>query len=167
MPDLKKQLEDKFGHRLRIRVNGILVQDQKILMIKHKMGEGRVFWNVPGGGMKYGQSSAENLEREFLEETGLQIKIDNYLFVHEFLEPPLHAIELFFEVSSHGGHLAKGIDPELSADHQLIEDIRFMGINEIKEIDNSSKHIIFRGINSLKDVRNWKGYFNFENKCIK
>lgn len=167
MPDLKKQLEDKFGHKLRVRVNGILIEDNKILMIKHKMGEGRYFWNVPGGGMDYGQSAIENLKREFNEETGLNIKVGEYLFVHEFLKPPLHAIELFFDVAHHEGYLTQGTDPELAEDSQLIEDMRFLSIDEIKEIDNSSKHAIFKGINSLNDVRNWKGYFNFENKCIK
>jgi hypothetical protein len=41
------------------------------------------------------------LKREFLEETQTDITIGEMLFVNEFLEPPLHAIELFLRLKSH------------------------------------------------------------------
>ncbi|SHN28427.1 ADP-ribose pyrophosphatase YjhB, NUDIX family [Cyclobacterium lianum] len=167
MANIKKDITDNFGNRLRARVNGILVRDEKILMIKHRMGENASFWNVPGGGMKFGQNATKNLQREFLEETGLDVEVKEYLFVHEFLSPPLHAIELFFEVSQTGGTLTMGTDPELGDKQQLIEDIRFLSLDEIKSIPPQQKHALFSRINSLKDVRIWKGYFNFENNCIK
>lgn len=167
MGHIKKEIEDKFGNRLRTRVNGILVEDSKILMIKHRLGDERVFWNVPGGGMHYGKSAEHNLVREFHEETGLKIEVRKYLFVHEFLQPPLHAIELFFEVERKDGKLYKGIDPEMLPNQQVIEEIGFMDIDQISRIPNEEKHVIFWGIKSINDVRIWKGYFNFENKCIK
>ncbi|MFC4873765.1 NUDIX domain-containing protein [Negadavirga shengliensis] len=167
MANIKKEIEDKFGNRLRARVNGILMEDEKILMIKHRMGDDRVFWNVPGGGMHYGKNAEQNLIREFYEETGLNIAIRQYLFVHEFLQPPLHAIELFFEVKRKGGKLYRGIDPEMHPDLQVIEDIQFLDISQINQIPNEDKHAVFWGIKSINDIRIWKGYFNFENKCIK
>ncbi|MBD3626709.1 NUDIX domain-containing protein [Cyclobacterium sp.] len=167
MPNIKKDITDNFGNRLRARVNGLLIQGDKVLMIKHRMGSGKSFWNVPGGGMKFGQNARENLQREFLEETGLGIEVGEYLFVHEFLSPPLHAIELFFEVFQKEGELILGYDPELGDEQQLIEDIRFLSLDEIKLIPPDEKHAVFRRINSLNDVRIWKGYFNFENNCIK
>nr|MBI1229867.1 NUDIX domain-containing protein [Cytophagales bacterium] len=163
MPNIKKEIEEKFGRRLRTRVNGILIEDQKILMINHYMGEGKFFWNVPGGGMKYGSSAPDNLAREFQEETGLEVAVGDYLFVHEFLRPPLHAVELFFEVKKMGGNLLKGIDPELDAEHQVIADLRFLSVEEIQQIDNEEKHAVFWGIKSVNDVGIWKGYFNFGN----
>jgi 8-oxo-dGTP diphosphatase len=66
-------------------------------MIKHKMSEERFFWNVPGGGMKYGFSVQENLEREFLEETGLHIKVKKFICAHEFLEPPFMRSNYFLK----------------------------------------------------------------------
>lgn len=166
MPNIKKEIEEKFGSRLRTRVNGILVEDNRILMVKHYMGEGKYFWNVPGGGMKYGSSAPENLRREFQEETGLDISVDEYLFVHEFLHPPLHAIELYFEVKKIGGKMVKGTDPELDKQHQVIADLCFLSVEEIQKIRNEEKHAMFWGIKSVNDVGIWKGYFNFGNKCI-
>lgn len=136
-------------------------------MIRHQMSTNKYFWSVPGGGMMFGEDAKENLRREFLEETGLVIEVGEYLFVHEFLDPPLHAIELFFEVKQTNGKLGIGSDPELETDQQIIKEVRFLSMEEIKKIPSDEKHALFRRINSLNDVRIWKGYFNFENKCIK
>lgn len=167
MTKLEKELVDKFGGRLRTRVNGILIKDDHILMIKHKMSTDRYFWNVPGGGMKYGSSVEKNLEREFLEETGLVVEVKEFVCAHEFLEPPLHAIELFFAVQEIGGNLRMGTDPELDESRQLITEISYLDLKKLSLIKNPEKHPIFWGIKSLNDVRKWNGYFNFENNSIK
>jgi len=167
MTKLEKEIEEKFGGRLRTRVNGVLIQDEKILMIKHKMGENKFLWNVPGGGMKYGSSVAENLKREYLEETGLEIKVGNFLCTYEYLNKPLHAVELYFEVEAIGGELKMGKDPELSDDLQLITEMSFLDIDNLAFIKKEEKHRLFWGIKSLNDVRIWKGYFNFENNYLK
>ena len=167
MQSIEKEIADKFGERLRVRVNGILIEDDKILLIRHKMSKIRSFWSVPGGGMHFGSHAVDNLKREFLEETGLIIGVRRFLYVHEFLEPPLHALEMFFEVYRDGGSLIKGVDPELSEGNQIIMDSAFMDIDELDKIQNHEKHRMFWELNSLNDVRIWKGYFNFENNCIK
>lgn len=167
MTILEEDIHEKFGGRLRTRVNGILIQEDRILMIKHNMGNGKYFWNVPGGGMKFGSSSTENLKREFLEETGLEITVESFLCTYEYLKPPLHAVELYFEVRQTGGQLKIGIDPELPNDRQLITEIGFFDINALASIKNDEKHYLFWGIKSMNDVRLWKGYFNFENNYIK
>jgi 8-oxo-dGTP diphosphatase len=167
MSELKKEIVQKFGGRLRARVNGILLKNDRLLMVKHNMGGGNYFWNVPGGGMKFGSSAEQNLIREFKEETGLLVEVSDFLFTHEFLKPPLHAIELFFEVQQIEGELRLGEDPELSNAQQVIEEIRYLSVDEIKNMRKGEVHDIFLGINSIKDVRMWKGYFNFENNSIK
>lgn len=156
MAQLEKELVDIFGGRLRTRVNGILIQNDEILLIKHQMGESRDFWNVPGGGMKYGSSIEANLKREFLEETGLQIEVLGFVAVREYLEIPLHAVELFYEVRVIGGKLKLGIDPELDPKKQLITEIGYFDIKKLISIKNENKHPLFWGINSLNDVRIWK-----------
>lgn len=167
MDEIEKEIGKKFGGKLRVRVNGVLIQGDKILMIQHKMSKSRFFWDVPGGGMDYGSDIISNLRREFLEETGLDIVVQDFLFVHEFLEPPLHAVELYFEVKKTGGKLKMGKDPELEADRQIIVDLVFLRVEEISKIKKEEKHRLFWELKSLNEIRMWKGYFNFENKCIK
>jgi len=165
--NIGKKIESKFGHRLRSRVNGVLIHEDKILMINHRMSDDREFWSVPGGGMIYGQNAKENLEREFLEETGLEIEVGKYLCVHEFLQPPLHAMEHFFEVKLINGNPELGIDPELSSNEQILMDLRWMSTSELKEIPKMNLHQMFWAINYMDDIGKWTGYFNFGNISIK
>lgn len=167
MDKIEKEIDEKFGGRLRLRVNGVLILNNKLLMIRHKMSDERFFWNVPGGGVDYGSDSVDNLRREFLEETGLEISVNELLCVHEFLKQPLHAVELYFGVSFVGGRLRKGSDPELAGDRQIIDELEFLSIEELAEIKNEEKHRLFWELNSFDQLRKWKGYFNFENNSIK
>ncbi len=164
---ITKEIEAKFGNHLRIRINGILIENDHILMVKHRMGNGRILWSVPGGGMHFGTTAIENLEREFLEETSLEVKVDKYLFVHEYLAPPLHAMEHYFAVKRINGNVKLGKDPELSEENQLLQEISWKTIAEIKTIANESLHQLFWGINSLSELGMQRGYFNFENNSIK
>lgn len=165
--EISKEIEAKFGNQLRTRVNGILIENEKLLMVKHQMGNGKILWSVPGGGMNFGSSAKENLTREFLEETNLEIEVGRYLFVHEYLNPPLHAMEHFFEVKRINGSVKLGKDPELSHTYQILLEIAWKSLDEIKSIPNESLHKIFWGIKSLSELGLWKGYFNFENISIK
>ena len=167
MDKIEKEIDEKFGRKLRLRVNGVLVQDDKLLMIKHKMSDEHYFWNVPGGGMDYGSDAVDNLKREFLEETGLEISVNDLLCVHEFLKPPLHAVELYFKVSHVAGKLEKGTDPELAVNRQIISELEFLSVKELAKINKDEKHRLFWELKSFDQLRKWKGYFNFENNCIK
>jgi ADP-ribose pyrophosphatase YjhB (NUDIX family) len=164
---ISKEIESKFGHHLRSRVNGVLIENEKILMVKHLMGNGREFWSTPGGGMIYGTTAKDNLKREFLEETGLAIEVGDYLFVHEFLDPPLHAMEHFFTVNCNEGIAVLGKDPELSQDNQILAEIRWMSLKELHSLEKNSLHRVFWGIKSLSELVLCKGYFNFGNYSIK
>ena len=113
------------------------------------------FWSPPGGGLEFGESVDQRLEIEFLEETGLRISKGPFLFGCEFIQQPLHAIELFFEVGITGGQLKKGDDPEMS----LIEDVRFIPAREISKIPASHLHGIFRVVHSPEDLKTLNGFF--------
>jgi 8-oxo-dGTP diphosphatase len=89
------------------------------------------------------------------------------LFVHEYLEPPLHALEHFFSVKFTSGVLKLGTDPELEPEIQILSEIRWMDIKDIHSLPQNSLHQIFWGINSLEELGLYSGYFNFENNSIK
>ena len=74
-----------------------------LLVNHHSLNKGNDFWAPPGGGMDFGQSAEENLQREFLEDTGLKVDVEKFLCIHEYLKAPLHAIELIFKVKGYFG----------------------------------------------------------------
>lgn len=130
-----------FGHRVRLRVCGVLRQKDGILLLKHKgIGVEGFLWSPPGGGVQFGESVAETLKREFKEETGLDVEQGAFLFFHEHIYKDLHALELFFQVSQTGGKLTLGTDPELEADQQILTEIRFWQKVEVDLLPPSIFH---------------------------
>jgi 8-oxo-dGTP diphosphatase len=130
-------------------------------MVRHRgIGPTDTFWCPPGGGTQFGETATEALVREFVEETGLQVRVGKLLFVNEFLAPPLHAMELFFAVEATGGTLQMGADPEMSPDGQIISEVRLMTFDEIKAYPPNEVHTLFARCASLDDVFGLQGYLN-------
>jgi 8-oxo-dGTP diphosphatase len=143
-----EQIIAQYGQHLRVRVCGICVQEDKILMIKHSgVVENGDFWSPPGGGLNFGEATHDAIKREFLEETSTEISIKNFLFISEFIHYPLHAIELFFEVTIEHGKIKKGSDPEM--EEQIIQEVRWMSFEEIKAKPPHEVSRIFSHCDSL------------------
>lgn len=129
---MNENLINQYGNQLRIRICGICVQDNKILLINHSgLNESNEFWSPPGGGLQFGETIEECLKREFLEETNTIILVGKFLKIREFLKPPLHAIELYYEVKIASGIVKKGFDPEM--EEQIINDIQWFNLEQILE----------------------------------
>jgi 8-oxo-dGTP diphosphatase len=160
--NVSKVVEQQYGQRLRMRVCGLCLQGSRLLLVQHKdVGPLGYLWSPPGGGMEFGSSAAENLQREFLEETGLRIEVGDFLFMHEYLNPPLHALELFFLVYPTGGTLQTGLDPEHSKEAQLIQHVSFVEWKEVKEKPAGQLHQILQHTSSLQDLISMRGYHKF------
>ena len=162
MNDLEEKIVHTYGHKLRVRVCGICIEYGKLLLVRHQgLGTSGSLWTPPGGGMQYGESAPEALKREFMEETGLQIEVLRFLFVHEYLDPPLHGIELFFEVKKVGGTVKTGYDPEMEEESQLITETAFKDLEEMKMEAPETLHAVLQNFNDLKAILNQQGYFKF------
>ncbi len=124
MPE--EEVVQNFGNRVRLRVCGICLAGEQVLLANHRgIGPLENFWIPPGGGVHFGESAPEALRREFQEETGLEVRVGEFMFVNEFIGPPLHAVELFFRVYPEGGRPGKGTDPEMVG--QIITGVAYMG----------------------------------------
>ncbi|WP_138990320.1 NUDIX hydrolase [Larkinella sp. C7] len=155
----REEVKRLYGNRLRLRVCGLCLIDGKLLMVRHRgIGPTDTFWCPPGGGPQYGETAYEALVREFHEETGLDIEVGELQFVNEFMQTPLHAMELFFDVRIVGGHLRQGFDPEMDADNQIITEVRLMTFEEIKMYPENEVHRMFRLCQSMEEVFHLKGY---------
>lgn len=125
--------KSRYSGKIRIRSCGILVEDQKILLVKlHSPVTDQMVWLPPGGKVKFGESLNEALKREFNEETGLDISVHEMLHVNELIEKDIHAIEFYYKVQRTGGEVILGTDPEISEEEQIISDIKFFSKEELK-----------------------------------
>ncbi len=144
-----------YGNKVRVRACGLCWQSSRLLLVNHKGISAADFWAPPGGGVEFGESLAECLVREFAEETGLIVTVGDFRFGCELVRPPLHGVELFFDVSVRSGILQAGFDPE----HQIIDDARFFSLDEIRSLPPQQRHGIFNYLTSLDDVGQIRGFY--------
>jgi 8-oxo-dGTP diphosphatase len=152
-------VRDLYGGHVRVRACGICIADDQILLVNHAMyGENGFFWSPPGGGVMFGETARKTVIREFKEEANIDVKVGKLLFVNEHIAGPLHAVELFFEINSFEGLISKGIDPEFSADDQIIKDVRWMNWEEIKKYKAEQLHSLFSLADSIGGIRGLDNY---------
>ncbi|HEY3298007.1 MAG TPA: NUDIX hydrolase [Armatimonadota bacterium] len=56
-------------------VAAIIVEDDKILLIRRGKEPSKGCWTVPGGSVEWGETLVAAVKREILEETGLEIDV--------------------------------------------------------------------------------------------
>jgi 8-oxo-dGTP diphosphatase len=153
---MEKEIEQVYGHKLRVRVCGLCWQKEQLLVLDHRHLGTDHFWAPPGGGIDYEASAEASLVKEFLEETGLHVTVGDFLFATEFIKPPLHAIELFFEVHVQSGRLQVGYDPETRIN--ILQDATFKSYDEILALPPNQRHGIFEMAASPFELRKLRGY---------
>jgi 8-oxo-dGTP diphosphatase len=75
-----------FSKRFNVRVYGLWLQDDKVLVCDEKIKGMRVL-KFPGGGMDMGEGTIECLKREWQEELGLDIQVLNHFYTTDFYQP--------------------------------------------------------------------------------
>ena len=117
--------------RPRIRVAGILIENDKILLIQHYKNN-KKYWLIPGGGNDWGETAKEALIREYKEETNRDIEVDEFLFFSETIYPnkERHILNLFFRI-----HRNEKNDSIIKlGDEAVLTDLKFVTKEELKKM---------------------------------
>ncbi len=79
------------GTTFLVRVGGVAVADGRVLLHRTPHEE---FWSLPGGRLQVGETAAEGLHREMLEEIGADVEVGDLLWVVEnfFEHTPLDRV---------------------------------------------------------------------------
>jgi 8-oxo-dGTP diphosphatase len=164
----QSSLQSIFTNKVRARVCGILIEKNEILLANHVgIGEEGQLWSPPGGGVEFGESLEITLKREFLEETGLIVQPLKLLFINEYIEGLLHALEFYFQVQILDGDMKTGTDPELATDQQMLKEVKWLNMEQIKKIPKRRLHSTLRDIESLEQLTDSHGISYFENNSVK
>lgn len=124
-------MDDVFSRaraRIRARSAAVIAEDGNILLVQHEKGGGR-YWVLPGGTLEYGETLEAAARREVLEETGLEIEIQGFLFVQESIPRDLsrHVINVYFHARVTGGELTMGPD-------DVMTDVRWIPLGELPRL---------------------------------
>ena len=69
---------------IRNAAKALIIRDNHLLVITKRDVKG-MWYLLPGGGQKHGETLEQALQRECLEEIGALVKIHNLVFVREFI----------------------------------------------------------------------------------
>ncbi len=69
-----------------VRVYGVLLDEEKRLLVSDEFIRGQYITKLPGGGLEIGEGTRDCLQREFKEETGLDVKVGEHLYTTDFFQ---------------------------------------------------------------------------------
>jgi ADP-ribose pyrophosphatase YjhB (NUDIX family) len=72
--------------RFNVRVYGILINNQKQVLVSDELIRGNYYTKFPGGGLEYGEGTRDCLRREFLEEMNLKVEVGEHLYTTDYFQ---------------------------------------------------------------------------------
>ncbi|RZK55877.1 MAG: NUDIX domain-containing protein [Pedobacter sp.] len=69
-----------------VRVYGLLINNQKEVLLSDEREYGMEFTKFPGGGVEFGEGLIEALKREFMEECNAEIEVLSHFYTTDFYE---------------------------------------------------------------------------------
>ncbi|UCB42917.1 MAG: NUDIX domain-containing protein [Dehalococcoidales bacterium] len=91
----------------RIDAGAIIIQENRILLVRYNNLQGQSFLVGPGGGVKGDESIIKALVREVKEETGLEVNHGKVLFIEDLVSRRYRFVKIWFLCEPIGGQLLK------------------------------------------------------------
>lgn len=113
-----------------------LVQNGEILLVR-QLYRGELIWTFPGGKIEPGETPEAAAIREVREETGLIVKAQKLL--HQTVRTTGQGLYFCYLGEIVGGAAKLGSDPELPADQQALQEMRWFPIAAVQEHREVSK----------------------------
>jgi ADP-ribose pyrophosphatase YjhB (NUDIX family) len=119
----------------------LLERDGRLLMLRQPHREG---WSLPGGLLSRGESAADAVQRELVEEIGVRVLVGRPITV--VVDSPLRRVDVIFRVEV-TGDIGERVGGEATS-------ARWLDPNEIVEVDAPTRQIL----DAAAAVRDGSGY---------
>ena len=120
-----------------IRVTGVLIENNDILLVKQKLSDKRD-WSLPGGKLERGETIQQGIVHEMKEETGLDVEVDCLLYLCDVSKSGNTLIHISFLLKRVGGNITL---PTNEFDENPINDVQFVAISNLVQYGFSEKFI--------------------------
>ncbi|WP_329520240.1 NUDIX hydrolase [Spirillospora sp. NBC_01491] len=121
---------------INVRVTGVVVEDNAILLLDQDTGCGRS-WSLPGGKVEPGEPLADALVREVREETGLAVEVGRLLYICDHLPGDgTHVVHITFEARRVGGTIG---DVVADADTRPIRGVEMVRLADLPALGFSDR----------------------------
>lgn len=113
---------------------GILERDGRVLLARRALEPRKGYWDLPGGLLEEGEDPVDGLQREFLEETGLEVEPVELMRID--VEPYAH--RFVFSVT----YVVTGEGEPVAADD--VEELRWFAPDELPEMAFPGQDAVLR-----------------------
>ncbi|MDO8997259.1 NUDIX domain-containing protein [Sediminibacterium sp.] len=69
-----------------VRVYGLLIDQYQRLLVTDEFIRGSYITKLPGGGLEFGEGTRACLQREFIEETGIEVNVGAHFYTTDFFQ---------------------------------------------------------------------------------
>jgi len=123
-----------------VTVDGVIIKNGKILLIKRRNEPFKGMWALPGGFVEYGERVEDAVIREIREETGLNARIKKLIGVYSDpkRDPRGHTISIVFLLEAEGE--AKGGDDAMEAKFFDLNNLPPLAFDHEKIIKDAIKY---------------------------
>jgi 8-oxo-dGTP diphosphatase len=88
-----------------IRVYGILLNENRELLVSDEWIRGNYYTKFPGGGLEFGEGTRDCLAREFMEEMNLSVTVGEHLYTTDFFQmsafnPAHQIVSIYYRVQA-------------------------------------------------------------------
>ncbi len=73
-------------NQFNIRVYGILINEEKKLLVSDEYIRGKYYTKFPGGGLEFGEGTRDCLKREFIEEMNLKVEVLDHIYTTDYFQ---------------------------------------------------------------------------------
>jgi 8-oxo-dGTP diphosphatase len=77
----------EYPERPLVGVGGVVIADGRALLIRRRSPPLEGEWSIPGGMLEVGETIEEGVRRELAEETGLEVRVLDFIEVFERIFP--------------------------------------------------------------------------------
>ncbi len=89
-------------NRFNVRVYGVLIQDDRLL-VSDEYIKGNHITKFPGGGLEFGEGTIDCIKREFMEELNFEIGVESHFYTTDFFvasafAPNNQVISIYYKV---------------------------------------------------------------------
>ncbi|MEE9353697.1 MAG: NUDIX hydrolase [Candidatus Thorarchaeota archaeon] len=126
-----------------LTVDVVVIEGNKILLVKRGQSPHQGEWALPGGFVEYGETSEAAAKREVQEETGIAIELSAIMGVYSDpdRDPRGHTVSVVFIGEMVSGQLQGGDDAA---------DAKWYDINDLHEVQLAFDHGMI-----VQDLRHW------------
>lgn len=123
---------DDISPNRHTRYQGAIIEDDHILLIRHQEHRsGRTYWVIPGGGKIEGETDEECIRREMLEETHLEVRVEELLLDEATQPEDVYSHTKTYHCIPIKGEARPGWEPELeAASHYSIVEVEWFDLRD-------------------------------------